>query len=256
MSWMKRRCAGKQASKPSTCQPLSWPQKLGSRALRAALLRCKPLLSGCREILTTSLHLHTHASMSSSPAAVPLRRTPPRSKSPLSDNLEVVTAPALLEPEEAMVARKLSTIYERQTGSLMGRPSWRPSSAPARHGIAEGSEAGEATHAQLMEEGAVDSAAVQEGAMPSAAAAAAGLPGAAPAAEGGAAGAAAAAAGAAGEAGGAAVPAPSLMHDIVADWGVGMRDLGAVMRASVAVYQVRMAGVWQIVCVDSDCSGA
>lgn len=29
------------------------------------------------------------------------------------------------------------------------------------------------------------------------------------------------------------------MHDIVADWGVGMRDLGAVMRASVAVYQVR-----------------
>lgn len=143
------------------------------------------------------------------------------------------------------MARKLSTVYERQTSSLTGRPpgrgpSWRPGSAPAGHSIEEGVEGGEATHEQLMEEGVVDSAAVQERPAPPAAAAAAGLPGGERGAEGGEAGAAGAAPPAAGAAGAAGtVPAPSLMHDIVADWGVGMRDLGAVMRASVAVYQVR-----------------
>lgn len=138
------------------------------------------------------------------------------------------------------MARKLSTIYERQTGSLGHGPSWRPSSAPARHSIQEGSEGGEGTQAQLMEEGVVDSAAMREGPTPTAAAAAAAeLPGAPPAGQGGEASAAAASAPAAGAAGAAAVQPTSLMHDIVADWGVGMRDLGAVMRASVAVYQVR-----------------
>ena len=188
------------------------------------------------------------------------------SKAPLSDNLEVVTAPTLLEPEEALVARKLSTVYEQQQRSLslpasaLSRPSGaprpggrRPASAASRRSVEESVEGSEGARAQLMEEGVVDSAALQEGGMPAAAAAAAGLPGAPPAAAGAAAGGAAEAqpAAAAGAEAAVTAPAPSLMHDIVADWGVGMRDWSAVMRASVGVYQVRLCVVaWIVYCSD------
>lgn len=189
------------------------------------------------------------------------------SKAPLSDNLEVVAPQALLEPEEALVARKLSTVYERRSmgaassgGSGGGPRLLAPRPGSGRRGPGGGApslgrrsvEAAGSVSEQLMEEGVVDSAALEDTA--TAPGASRGhLPGVGEAEEDVEAAAAeaaaacqpapAAAAAAAGAGEGGETAQTSLMHDIVHDWGVGMRDLNAVMRASVGVYQV-----WVCVC--------
>lgn len=145
-----------------------------------------------------------------------------------------------LDSDEAMVARKLSTVYEPRSmgsassaaGAAQGprRPSppRRPGSRTGRRGgEGEGSEGGSDAHAQLMEEGAVDSSAALGASAQRLAGSEKGPPAALP--------------GAAAAAGAAAEPQPtSFMHDLRSDWGVGVADLSAVMRASVGVYQVRL----------------
>ncbi|KAL4430976.1 hypothetical protein ABPG75_006232 [Micractinium tetrahymenae] len=204
-----------------------------------------------------------------------------RSKAPLSDTLdgevEVSTAADVLEPEEALVARKLSNVYERksaQSGHSLGSAAVaaagaRPASAPAARAAAgrwpspdEGSASEESSSAPVL-------AAVHDSTSPAASpwpaangAAARGPSGRSPAAKGAAlsevlvsthtedsdseaatGGAAIPGAGAARPASAAAAalggspPPASLMHDLRSDWGVSMSDLNAVVRASVGLPQ-------------------
>lgn len=175
-----------------------------------------------------------------------------------------------LEPEEALVARKLSTVYERQTaqsatsraslgagGGNLGsspaarlaaagaRPSSGAAAAAPRRSLPGGEEGSvsEESQAVLVVEGARDSSA------PDAAWPASGRGG----SSGGAAGGGPRLASViveGSEEGGSGVPSsepsldavgaaqqPSLAHDLRSDWGVGMRDLSAVMRASVGMCQ-------------------
>ena len=197
-----------------------------------------------------------------------------RTKAPLSDSLEAVLGSSppeqllgALEPEEALVARKLSRVYLRQPlvganglgGGGGGPPlSARIASVPAAAGL--GGRPGSASanngdsRMQLVEEGTCDSsAALDVSPWPATATAStAGVGGgdadgeaevssrapqivvvpASDVKEPAGAGAGSAPAGVSPR-----LRQPSLLQDLRSDWGVGVRDVAAVMRASVGMRQ-------------------
>jgi hypothetical protein len=198
-----------------------------------------------------------------------------RSKAPLSDSLDAMLAASsspsaqllgALEPEEALVARKLSRVYLRQPlsaangcgggGGGNGPPSARIASVPAAPGASGrpgSASANEDSRMQLVEEGTCDSSgAMDVSPWPATATASTAAGG------GEADGEAevssrppqivvvpASAGNEPADAGASAAPAgvsprlrqPSLLQDLRSDWGVGVRDVAAVMRASVGMRQ-------------------
>lgn len=256
---------------------------------------------------TFPIHEHpTHPSLAAPPAAQPPQPKPLelelteeeggrgeapdrealRSKAPLSDGLDAgveveVSAAGALEPEEALVARRLSTVYERKSAQPVGgggggaSAGARPASAPAaRHAGGwpepdEGSASEASASASALVLGGVrDSAAPESALWPAANGASPAAPPAGVAARqpsarslatqgaalsevvvstrtkdsgtstpGAGEGRPASAAAAAAAALGSSPPPASLMQDLRADWGVGVRDLNAVVRASVGLPQ-------------------
>ncbi|KAL4426811.1 hypothetical protein ABPG77_006597 [Micractinium sp. CCAP 211/92] len=197
-----------------------------------------------------------------------------RSKAPLSDGseaaVEVPSAAAdALEPGEALVARKLSTVYERKSAQPLGgggaaaagrgrgadksshsgaasaalvrgggrdsasleAPPWPSADGASSEGAATRSSRSLATQGATLAEVVVSTRA--EGREPQAGISGASIPG-----TGTARPASAAAEAAAGAAPlGSSPPPASLMQDLRSDWGVGVRDLNAVVRASVGLPQ-------------------